>query len=126
MLEPVFTTAAARPRAPYSQGIRAGNTLYLSGQIGIAPGSDLLANGLEEQARQALTNVKAVLEAAGANLSSLASVTVYLTDQEQFAVFNPIYAEFLDLAVMPARTTVIVKELPLGALVEVTAIAVVP
>lgn len=111
-------------KGPYSPAIRAGQLLFVSGQIAIAAdGSSLADADLATQTRQCLANLRAVLEAGGATLQQVAKVTVYLADPEGWAVFNPIYAEFFG-AHPPARAIVPVAAFPGGFKVEVDAIAV--
>ena len=123
MLEAISTDAAPAAVGPYSQAIRAGALLFLSGQLGIDPASGRLAEGFAAQARQALANMAAVLSAAGANLEQVASVDVFVTNLEWFAEFNTVYAQFFG-AHRPARAVIGVAALPLGALVEIRAVAV--
>ncbi|HBG26765.1 MAG: hypothetical protein A2Y10_18775 [Planctomycetes bacterium GWF2_41_51] len=109
---------------PYSQAIRAANTLYLSGQIGLDPKTGKLVDGgIEPETRQALENIKAVLFAAGLNLTSVVKTEVYLTDMNDFQKMNEIYATYF-AEPYPARVTVAVKQLPKNAMVEIAAIAV--
>ena len=111
-------------KGPYSPAIRAGQLLFVSGQIAIAvDGSSLADADLATQTRQCLANLRAVLEAGGAALHQVAKVTVYLADPDGWAVFNPIYAEFFG-AHRPARSIVPVAAFPGGFKVEVDAVAV--
>jgi len=123
MLATISTDAAPAAVGPYSQAVRAGALLFLSGQLGIDPASGRLAEGFAAQARQALANMAAVLSAAGANLEQVASVDVFVTNLEWFAEFNTVYAQFFG-AHRPARAVIGVAALPLGALVEIRAVAV--
>jgi 2-iminobutanoate/2-iminopropanoate deaminase len=112
-------------KGPYSPAIRAGNLLFVSGQIAVAAdGSSLADADLATQTRQCLANLRAVLEAGGASLHHVAKVTVYLADPDGWPVFNPIYAEFFGTH-KPARAIVPVAAFPGGFKVEVDAIAVV-
>ena len=121
----VRSSGAPLPVGPYSQGILYGNFIFTSGQIGIDPESGKLVGGFREQVLRALNNLKAVVEAAGGSRCSIVKVVVYLTKLEKFGEFNEIYEEFFKgCPVKPARITVGVKELPLGAQVEVECIAV--
>jgi 2-iminobutanoate/2-iminopropanoate deaminase len=122
MLATISTDAAPAAVGPYSQAVRAGALLFLSGQLGIDPTSGRLAEGFAAQARQALANMAAVLGAAGANLEQVASVDVFVTNLEWFAEFNTVYAQFFG-AHRPARAVIGVAALPLGALVEIRAVA---
>lgn len=107
---------------PYSPAIRAGDFLFVSGQIPIGPDGELVRGGIEEQTRRCLENLRAVLAAAGATLSDLVKVTIYLVDMGDFAAVNRVYAEYFDLA-PPARACVGVSALPKGSRVEIEAVA---
>jgi len=120
----IATDRAPRAIGPYSQGIRAGNLLFLSGQIPIDPNSGELVGGdIAAQTRQVLDNLSAVLEAAGASLSDVVKTTVFLVDLADFPAFNTTYAGYFT-GDPPARATVQVAALPKGARVEVEAIAI--
>lgn len=124
MKEVIATTNAPAAIGPYSQAIKVGNTVFVSGQLGINPSTgDLAGNTIEEQARQSLNNIKAILEQAGYAMSDIAKTTCLLADIADFAAFNKIYAEFFEGAVPPARSAFAVKDLPKAALVEIEAIA---
>ena len=115
--------------APYSQAVEASGrarTLYVSGQVPVDPASGAVVDGgIAGQTRRVLENVRAVLEAGGASLQDVVKTTVYMTDLDEFDVMNDVYADaFAGHA--PARATVQVAALPLGALVEIDAVAVVP
>jgi 2-iminobutanoate/2-iminopropanoate deaminase len=119
----IHTEHAPAAIGPYSQAIRVGNVVYTSGQIGIVPDSGaFVGDGVDAQARQALTNLKHVLEAAGASLSDVVKTTVFLADMSDYTVVNSIYAEFFPNP-SPARSAVQAAALPKGARVEVEAIA---
>lgn len=122
-LAPVTTAEAPQAIGPYSQAVRAGNLLFVSGQIPLPPDGSPMPQGFADQARQALANVEAIVRAAGGDLSSVAKVNVYLVDLGQFQVFNEIYAAFFGEH-RPARAVVQVAALPRGAQVEVEAVAV--
>lgn len=118
------------PNAPaaigtYSQAVRCGDTLYLSGQIGLDPASGQLVDGVENQIQRVFANLKAVAEAAGASLDSVAKLTVYLTDLANFARVNEAMAQYFSQP-YPARAVVGVASLPRGALIEADAIIVFP
>jgi len=118
------------PNAPaaigtYSQAVRAGDTLYLSGQIGLDPASGQLVQGIESQIERVFGNLKAVAEAAGASLGDVVKLTVYLTDLTNFARVNEAMARYFNPP-YPARAAVGVASLPRGALVEADAIIVFP
>ena len=123
-LQTIAPAGAAPAKGPYSPGMRAGQLLFVSGQIAVAPdGSSLAHADLAMQTRQCLANLRAVLEAGGATLQQVAKVTVYMADPDGWPVFNPIYAEFFG-AHKPARAIVPVAAFPGGFKVEVDAIAV--
>ncbi len=109
---------------PYSQAIKTNGLVFASGQLGLDPASGKLREGLEEQTQQALANLSAVLEAAGANLQDVVKTTIFLVDISQFSAVNRVYGAAFN-GVPPARSTVQVAALPLGGLVEIEAIAVV-
>ncbi|MBC3938227.1 RidA family protein [Anaerotruncus massiliensis (ex Liu et al. 2021)] len=108
---------------PYSHAVLAGNTLYTSGQLGLDPVSGDLAEGVEAQARQALENLKAVLETAGMDFQDVTKTTVFLSDMGDFAAINAIYAQYFT-GEAPARSCVQVAALPKGAAFEIEAVAV--
>ncbi len=122
----VSTTEAPAAIGPYSQAVRIGDLLYTSGQVAFDPKSGVLVEGgIAEQTRRVLENVKAVLHAAGVDLSHVVKTTVFLKDMDDFAAMNQIYAEYLAPpgVVAPARSTVEVTRLPKDALVEIEVIA---
>ena len=120
----VKTEKAPEPVGPYSQGILSGNLIFTAGQLGIDPTTGELVNGFENQVLQALRNLEAVLNAAGASKCSILKITVFLKDINRFAEFNKIYSEFLkDCPVKPARSVIEVSKLPLNAEVEIECIA---
>ena len=108
---------------PYVHAVKAGETLYTSGQLGLIPETGELPEGVEAQARQALDNLKAVVEAAGLTLANVVKTTVFLADINDFAAINAIYAEYFT-GEAPARSCVQVAALPKAALFEIEAIAV--
>ena len=111
---------------PYSQAIVAGGVAYVSGQVALIPGTkELCPGGAADQAKQCLTNLTAILAAAGTDAAHVVKTTVLLADMADFAAVNAVYAEFFPAA-PPARACFAVKALPLGALVEIEAVAVVP
>jgi 2-iminobutanoate/2-iminopropanoate deaminase len=118
----VSTGAAPAAIGPYSQGIRAGRLVFTAGQVGIEPGSGELAEGVAAQAERALLNVTAILDAAGATLEQVVKTTIFLSDMDDFATVNDVYAKHFSRP-YPARSTVAVRTLPKGALVEIEAIA---
>ena len=120
----VFSADAPAAIGPYSQAIKAGNVLYLSGQIGMNPATgELVSEDVREQAARALQNMKAVLAAAGATAENVVKTTVFLTDMADFQAVNSVYAETFS-SDAPARSCVAVAALPKGAKVEVEAVAV--
>ncbi|GKH47395.1 MULTISPECIES: RidA family protein [Anaerotruncus] len=108
---------------PYSHAVLAGNTLYTSGQLGLDPVSGELAAGVEAQAKQALENLRAVLETAGMDFQDVTKTTVFLSDMGDFAAINAIYAQYFT-GEAPARSCVQVAALPKGAAFEIEAVAV--
>jgi 2-iminobutanoate/2-iminopropanoate deaminase len=120
---PITTDKVARPVGPFSPAVRLGDVVYLSGQVAQDPATGKLREGgAAEQAAQALENVKAVLGAAGLSLDDVQRVGIFLVDMKDFAGVNEVYARYFR-APYPARTTVAVAALPLGALVEIEVIA---
>ncbi len=108
---------------PFSPAIRAGEFLYLSGQVGEDPDTGkLVSDNVAEQADQILKNIAKVLKAGGKSMADVIKVNVYLTDIQNFAAMNEVYARHFE-APYPARTTVAVVALPIGALVEMEAVA---
>jgi 2-iminobutanoate/2-iminopropanoate deaminase len=119
----IRTTAAPSAIGPYSQAIQAAGLVWVSGQIALDPRTGrLVAGGIEAEARQALSNLRAVLESAGCGLEQVVRATVYLVDLEDFEAVNRVYAEFFADA-PPARVCVEVSGLPKGARVEIDAVA---
>jgi len=122
--EEIRTADAPAPVGPYSQAIRSGDVVYVSGQIPLDPATGKKVEGeIEDEARQVLANLKAVLKAAGSGMDRVVKATVYLTDLSLFPRVNAVYAEAFDADPAPARVTVGVAALPLGAQVEIDAIA---
>ncbi|HEX5579446.1 MAG TPA: Rid family detoxifying hydrolase [Candidatus Limnocylindria bacterium] len=119
----IETSAAPPASGPYSQAIRAGNLVFAAGQLGADPTSGELAEGVAAQADRALLNLAAVLDAAGASLDRVVKTTVFLSDMASFATVNEAYARHFS-APYPARSTVAVRELPRGGLVEIECIAI--
>ena len=120
----VHTDRAPAAIGPYSQAIRAGEIVFTAGQLGIDPATGKLRDGVEAQTRQALENLKAVLEAAGSGLDMAVKTTIYLADIADFPKVNAIYGEFFGDE-PPARSTVQVAALPAGGLVEIDVVALV-
>ena len=117
------TTTAPAAIGPYSQAIKVGELVFVSGQLPIDPATGAFAEGgIKELTRQSLTNMKAILEEAGTSMANVVKTTVFLADMNDFAAMNEVYAEFF-AAPFPARSAVAVKTLPKGALVEIECIA---
>jgi 2-iminobutanoate/2-iminopropanoate deaminase len=127
MIERIFPGGTVTPRGPYSPAVRAGEYIFVSGQVPVDPATNQAATGdIEVETRQVLNNIKRILEGCGASLSDVVRCGVYLTDIKDFAAMNEVYAEFFGEA-KPARSTVGVAALPLaGAKVEIDAVAYVP
>ncbi len=122
----IHTDAAPAAIGPYSQAVRAGDFVFTAGQIGLDPDTgQMVPGGIEAQTRQALRNLQAVLEAAGASLSQVVKTTVFLQDMNDFAAMNAVYATFFP-SEPPARSAVQAAALPKGALVEIEAVAYSP
>jgi 2-iminobutanoate/2-iminopropanoate deaminase len=119
----IHTERAPKAIGPYSQAVRSGGFVYTAGQVGFNPASgQLVEGGIEAQTRQALHNVKAILEAAGTSLDRVVKTTVFMADLSQFSAMNAVYAEFFP-SNPPARSTFQVAALPRNALIEIEAIA---
>jgi 2-iminobutanoate/2-iminopropanoate deaminase len=122
----IKTTSAPAPVGPYSQAVLVGTTLYCSGQVALDPATGEFVGGgdVQEEARQVLKNMDAVLKEAGASAKNVVRCTVFLADLKDFAQVNEIYIEFFkDNVVAPSRSCVQVGALPKGALVEIDCIA---
>lgn len=123
MLKPVSVPNAPKPVGPYSSAMIVGNLVYVSGQSGRDPVTDHVAEDIEAQTEQVLTNIKTILEAAGSSLSKVVRCGVFLTDMREFKRMNAVY-ERMFAGHRPARTTVAVSELPgPGLKVEIDAVA---
>ena len=119
----IATEKAPAAVGPYSQAVRVGNLIYTAGQLGLVPGTkDFAGSDIEAQTRQALENVKAILESGGSCLKHVVKNTVFLQDMEEFGRMNGVYAEFFPEN-PPARSAVEVAALPLGGRVEIEAVA---
>ncbi len=122
----IQTEKAPKAIGPYSQAVKVGSFIFTAGQIGLDPQSgELIAPDIESQTRQALTNLRHILEAAGASLNDVIKTTVFLQDMAEFPRMNAVYAEFFPQN-PPARSTVAVAALPKGARVEIEAVACLP
>ena len=124
-IEPIETNSAPKPVGPYNQAVLVENWLYCSGQIALDPSTGvMIGNGnIEEETRQVLKNLMAVVEAAGGESSNVIRTTIYLTDLNDFAKVNAIYAETFGGSASPARACVEVSNLPKGGKIEVDCIA---
>ena len=123
MTEKILTKDAPQPIGPYNQAVRSGGMLFCSGQIAIDPATGKLIDGdVAAQTRRVLQNLGAILEAAGTSLAKVVKTTVFLTDMANFKAMNEVYAEFFPEH-PPARSTIAVAGLPLGAQVEIECIA---
>jgi 2-iminobutanoate/2-iminopropanoate deaminase len=119
----VVTENAPKAIGPYSAGVKVGNFVYTAGQLGIDPASGaFVEGGVEAETRQALQNLRAVLEAAGSCLENVIKTTVFLRDMNDFAAMNGVYAQFFTEN-FPARSAVQVARLPRDAAVEIEAVA---
>lgn len=123
MKKVIATSDAPKAVGPYSQAIEANGTLYVSGQIPVNPADGTVPECIEEQSRQALRNVGAILSAAGMTYSDVVKTTVLLADIADFAAMNAVYAEFFT-GDKPARACFQVAALPMGVKVEIEAVAV--
>ena len=117
----IETENAPKAIGPYSQAIKAGNMLFISGQLGIDPESGDLKNSIEEQAVQSFSNIGEILKAAGCSYSDVCKTTIFLTDLSNFALVNSLYEKFF--ISNPARSCVEVSKLPKDALIECEVIA---
>lgn len=127
MSEKKVIAAQNAPKAigPYSAGIRSGNFIFTSGQIGLDPQTgELVPGGIEAETRRALTNLQYVLEAAGVGLSAVVKTTVFLREIAEYAKMNAVYGDFFSNE-PPARSAVQVAALPKGAAVEIEAVAMI-
>lgn len=120
--EIVQTANAPQAIGPYSQAVKLGSLLFTSGQLGMAPGTGKFPATVEEQARQSLENVKAIVEAAGGSMDQVVKTTVFLKDMNDFQAVNGVYSQFF-AEPYPARSAVEVARLPKDALVEIEVIA---
>ncbi len=122
--EPISTDGAPAAAGAYSQAMRAGDLVFTAGQLGTDPATGSLAEGIGAQAEQALRNLSAILDAAGSGLDRLVKVTVYLADIGDWPALNEVYTRIVPQP-FPARSAFAVRDLPLGALVEIEAVGVV-
>ena len=120
-MQTISTNNAPAAIGPYSQGIISENHVYCSGQIPVNPADGTIPEGISAQAERSCLNVKAVLEAGGSSLEKVVKTTCFITDMNDFAVFNEVYAVFF--VSKPARSCCAVKTLPKGVLCEIEAVA---
>ncbi|MGQ8364271.1 RidA family protein [Glaciecola sp. 1036] len=122
----IQTNQAPAAIGTYSQAVKAGSTVYLSGQIPLVPATmEMVSEDFSEQAKQVFENIKAVVTAAGGTMANLVKVNIFLTDLGQFATVNEIMAQYFDMP-YPARAAVQVSALPKGAQIEIDAVLVLP
>lgn len=122
----IYSDNAPKPVGPYSQAVACGGLLFTAGQVGINPKTGKLVDGgVKAQAKQVMANLEALLSDSGASFEDVIKTTIFLTDMADFATVNEIYAEYFRHN-YPARSTVAVAALPLGALVEMEVIATMP
>jgi len=123
MKEIINTPHAPAPIGPYNQAIKAGNTLYISGQISLSPNTgELITGSIADQAKQVLENLSAILKEAGYSFSDVVKTSIFLSDMADFGVVNEVYATYFTQNA-PARETIAVKGLPKGVDVEISCIA---
>lgn len=121
-MQSVMTHRAPAAIGPYSQAILMNNILFVSGQLGIDPGTSLIPESFEEQANLVFNNIKAILDAAGMGLSNIVKVSVFLQDLDDFTLLNEIYTRYFS-APYPAREVVQVLRLPQNGKIEISVIA---
>lgn len=123
MKQIINTSHAPAPIGPYSQAVKAGNTLYVSGQVAINPSTgDLVLDSIPTETKQVMENLKAVLTEGGASFDNIVMTTIFLSDMAHFAAVNEVYGSYFS-ANFPARATVAVKTLPKNVNVEISVIA---
>lgn len=121
----IETNSAPKATGPFSQGIVSGNLIFTSGQVYLTPEGKLLEGTLEEQIHQIMKNLQAILQEADASFADVVKSTIYVTDMSLYGTINEVYGSYFSDP-YPARETVCVKELPLGANVEISMVAVKP
>lgn len=122
--EIINTSNAPDPIGPYSQAVKAGGMLFISGQVAIQPGtSELITDNIQKETEQVMNNLKAILNKAGLDFKNVAKTTIFLKDMSLFSAVNEVYGKFFELD-FPARETVAVKGLPKDVNVEISMIAV--
>jgi 2-iminobutanoate/2-iminopropanoate deaminase len=121
----INTSNAPAPIGPYNQAVRAGNFLFISGQVALKPGtSEMVGKDIYEETHQVMQNLKAILSESGVDFSAVVKTTIFLSDMELFGQVNDIYGKYFD-GDFPARETVAVKGLPKNANVEISMIAII-
>jgi 2-iminobutanoate/2-iminopropanoate deaminase len=125
MKQKVETANAPKATGPFSQAVISGNLVFTSGQVYLTPEGNLLEGSIEEQAHQVMKNLQAILESAGVSFADVVKTTIYVTDMGNYGKINEVYGSFFSDP-YPARETVCVKELPLGAILEISMVAVKP
>ena len=121
----IKTTDAPAPIGPYNQAVLSGNTLYISGQIGINPvNNELDLSGIEDETEQVMRNLKAILNEAGMTFENVVKSSIFISDMNNFAAINKVYGKYFEEATAPARETVEVANLPKSVNVEISMIAV--
>ena len=121
----IKTAAAPAPIGPYNQAVRAGNTVYVSGQIALDPDTgELLKGSIEDETELVMKNLQAVLKAAGADFTNVVKSSIFVADMGQFARINAVYGRYFEAETAPARETVEVANLPKYVNVEISVIAV--
>lgn len=124
MKKPIATTNAPAAIGPYAQANIVGNLIFASGQLPVDPATgNIVEGGIEEQTKQSLTNVKAVLEAAGSSMDKVVKTTCFIKNMDDFSKMNAVYSTFFTEGQYPSRSAVEVARLPKDALVEVEVIA---
>ena len=123
MKQAIHTDKAPAAIGPYSQAIKVGNLLFISGQIPVDPATGAIPEGIEAQAAQSLTNIKNILAQAGLDMNAVVKTTVFMKDMNDFAATNGVYAKFFEGTTYPARSAVEVARLPKDVLVEIETIA---
>jgi|SRR3989344_675574 len=120
----IKTNKAPKAVGPYSQGVRMGNFIYLSGQIGVDPNTgELQSKSIKKETEQVLNNIRAVLKESKADLEDVVRVDIFITDMKNYAEVNEIYGKYFSEGVRPARLTVEVSKLPKDANIEISCIA---
>lgn len=122
MKQPIFAENAPKPIGPYSPGIRAGDLIFISGQIGLDSKGKLVNGSINEETQQVMQNLLALLKSGGTTPENILKTTIYLTDIKDFPEVNKVYASFFK-GTPPARSTIQVVNLPMGAHVEIELIA---